>query len=394
MSRSPLFILLIGLSNVKAQTPFCEGHPGNPVATNLGNGMASCSFQANGRGGFTTNIALAGDTIITWESLLNRSNDVLNFSQQNGNGSVLNIIDGSGNVLLDGSITADGNLGFLAPNLGIRSAFEVGGMISANDLTLATHSLDTANQANWFAGGTLVFENSAPLDQSLNTNGQLEARSGDILLVAEDIFNNATLTAPNGTIALAAGQNVTIDRNAAPLITTISTSTPSGTGHTISNTSPQIQGETISFKAADQIANQPNSALTTNSQTTGRIFLQVNGETNQIQVEQDDLTGQVSFDGVIVNPITFDPSDPSNPSGRSATISRFPRLDESAQGANKTQTVVSNVPSVSSPKLKQANPAPTKPEKEPKPEETQRKSYYRGQSFFGLRGSRAATKKD
>jgi len=218
MNRSLFLAYLVGFSIAKAQIPICDGHPGNPHAAGLLSGsdsLASCSHQANNQGGFTTNITIDANTIITWESLVNSAQDSLNFFQEDGTGSVLNVVEGTRSVLLGGTIYADGAVGFLAPNLGIGSVLEVDGEISAAELTIATHDLDAPSRANWFSGGSLLFENTAQFDQAINTSGgPIEARDGSLLLVAEDIFNGASLTALNGSVLLAAGQQVKVARDA------------------------------------------------------------------------------------------------------------------------------------------------------------------------------------
>ncbi|MEM9081071.1 MAG: hypothetical protein AAGC74_10310 [Verrucomicrobiota bacterium] len=372
--------LLIGMAPLVGAQGFCPDHPEAPQLVDANglasSGTAACSRVPNGSGGFTTTIDVFSDSIISWESLDSEANDELVFNHVNGGGSVLNVGRG-GTSFARGSVMSDGRLGMVNPGGNLN----VFGAIEAEEVYLATQSLDSANQASWLAGQPVIFgDEGVSAGALVRFRGAITANSGDVVLTGSEVRvtggSGSPVTALEGAVVMAAGNEVVVEPSVGQRVTSVKSV---GRSSSISNNT-DVFGESISLKAVDDLEAGTSAELNTTI-PNGKIFLEVNDSFDEIRYNTNLLNGVVCLNGVLEEVILFDPSDPRNPNSRSATLSRFPSLEKKEK---RQRVVVDHVPSLSTPRVQEEGKR--KPVEQAR-EGQSRKSLYRGVGFFGIRGA-------
>ncbi|WP_266171361.1 YDG domain-containing protein [Dyella subtropica] len=143
--------------------------------------------------------------VIDWTTLSTSRNEALVFNQPNAQAIVLNRIVGSSPTVLQGSLSANGQVFILNPNgvlFGAGSQTNVGGLVAS--------TLGLSN-ADFMAGGT-TFTKAADGSGAVVNQGSLRAAPGGyIALLAPQVRNEGVISARLGTAALAAGNKVTLD---------------------------------------------------------------------------------------------------------------------------------------------------------------------------------------
>jgi filamentous hemagglutinin family protein len=168
--------------------------------------LAAASSLPSG-GGFTTGcgaIVAAGNTltinqstlrgIINWNNFSIGAGGLVTFN--NGSGVTLNRVTGPAPSAILGRLIASGSVYLLNPEgilVGHGATVHTGGDFLASTLTLS--------------GTTLL---SGPSLASVVNLGNISSGGGNIYLIAHSVQNAGSLTAPNGTVGLAAGNQVLI----------------------------------------------------------------------------------------------------------------------------------------------------------------------------------------
>ncbi|WP_210161632.1 S-layer family protein, partial [Rhodopseudomonas sp. B29] len=139
------------------------------------------------------------NAIINWGSFSIGAGNAVRF--ENGGGATLNRVTGLSRSQIDGTLTATGSVYLVNPNgitVGPTGAVTTGGSFVAS-----THDVsDTA----FMAGGDMTFRGTS--SASVINYGSIGSLGGDVALIARTVENAGTITAPNGTAALAAGYEV------------------------------------------------------------------------------------------------------------------------------------------------------------------------------------------
>ncbi len=141
------------------------------------------------------------NAIINWGSFSLGAGTDVRF--ENGTGATLNRVTGFSPSQIDGSLSASGSLYLVNPN-GITVG-PTGQVTTGGSFVASTH--DVSNAA-FNAGGTMTFRGSSPA--SVINYGTIGALGGDVALIAREVENAGTITAPNGTVGLAAGYEVLV----------------------------------------------------------------------------------------------------------------------------------------------------------------------------------------
>lgn len=140
--------------------------------------------------------------IIDWDSFSIASGETTRFSQPNAQSATLNRVTGGSISQIDGRLLANGRVFLLNSNgivIGRDGVVDVAGF--------AASTLDVSNES-FLAGGDLNFRGGS---QAAVVNlGSISAFDGDIFLVAATVDNSGSLSAPRGTVGLAAGNDVLI----------------------------------------------------------------------------------------------------------------------------------------------------------------------------------------
>lgn len=141
----------------------------------------------------------SSNAIINWGSFSVGAGNAVRF--ENGSGATLNRVIGLSPSLIDGTLSASGSVYLVNPagiTIGPSGTVTTGGSFIAS-----THDV---SDAAFNAGGDLIFKGAST--SSVINYGTIGALGGDVALIARKVENAGTITAPNGTVALAAGYEV------------------------------------------------------------------------------------------------------------------------------------------------------------------------------------------
>ncbi len=171
----------------------------NPTGLHVVSGTASAQTQ-----GSQLTVTTGPAAVINWGSFNIQSGESTVFHQPSANSVVLNTIGGQSPSQIWGSLTANGTV-ILANAYGFyfgpNSMIKVGGNFIA---TTAPLPPDPGSSSGW------MFSGMPPLASIVNY-GQIETGSGhSLFLIAENVNNSGTLTAPAGKVGLYAGQQVLV----------------------------------------------------------------------------------------------------------------------------------------------------------------------------------------
>ena len=140
--------------------------------------------------------------IINWNSFSIDAGDTTRFIQPGVNSATLNRVTGASPSYINGNLFANGRV-FLLNSNGVLVGS--GGVIDVAGFAASTLEVD---DQGFLEGGDLRFQG---VSQSTVVNlGSISAFDGDLFLIAAEIENAGSLSAPQGMIGLAAGNDVLI----------------------------------------------------------------------------------------------------------------------------------------------------------------------------------------
>lgn len=195
-SRSKLLTALISaiLANSAAANP--SGH-------NVVHGTAD--VQTNGA---ERVITTQDRTIIDWNSFSIDQNETTRFIMQGTDLAVLNRVVGAQASQIDGSLVANGRVYLINPNGVLIGA---SGMIDTQSFIASTR--DVSN-ADFLDGGELLFSGTGTAE--VHNLGTIDAADGDVLLFGKRVSNSGVITASQGVVALAAGDELLLAEPGSP----------------------------------------------------------------------------------------------------------------------------------------------------------------------------------
>lgn len=173
-------------------------------AAPVGGIVTSGGATISSAGSNTTINQSTSKAIINWQGFNVGASESVRFNQPSSSAIVLNRVVGPDGSSIMGNISANGRVFLINPNgilFGSGSQVNVGGMVAS---TLGM------TDANFLAGNYQFTGNSAAaiLNQgTLNTNTD----GGYIALLGANVSNTGVITARLGTVALAAGNGITLD---------------------------------------------------------------------------------------------------------------------------------------------------------------------------------------
>lgn len=172
----------------------------NPQGMTVVSGSASAQIS-----GSQLNVTVGQFTVLNWNSFNIQAGETTSFLQPSGNSLVYNNIGSANPSQIWGNLTANGTVILANANglyFGPNSMVKIGGSFIATTAPLPP---------DFGAGSAWQFTGMPPLAKIVNY-GQIQTGTGHSLyLIAEQIENNGTLTAPGGDIQLAAGQSVLVN---------------------------------------------------------------------------------------------------------------------------------------------------------------------------------------
>ncbi len=170
---------------------------GGALPTN-GQYVAGQGTIAGSTNGLTINQA-TNHGIINWQGFsIGAGNSVL---FNNGTGSTLNRVIGADISKIDGQLSATGSVYLINPQ-GI--VIGPGGKVVTSGSFVAS-TRDISNNA-FMSGGAMTASGTSNGD--VVNAGAITSANGDAILVGRSISNSGTISAPNGTAALAAGNQI------------------------------------------------------------------------------------------------------------------------------------------------------------------------------------------
>lgn len=228
--------------------------------------------------------------IIDWESFSIGTGELTQFVQPGTRSAALNRVRGPLASRLDGALRANGQVWLLNP-AGI--VVGPGGTVDAAGFVAST--LDVSDH-EFLSGGDIQFRGAS--QAGVVNLGSISAFEGDVFLIASTVENAGTLRAPQGTVGLAAGNDVLIQESGDERVFVRGASGRHGDG--VKNTG-SIEANMAELKAhggnvyAMAIRNEGRVAATGVTRQGGQIFLRAPGgrvqTTGTLQARKTDRSG-------------------------------------------------------------------------------------------------------
>jgi filamentous hemagglutinin family protein len=154
--------------------------------------------------GTTTNINQSTNkAIINWQGFSINSSETVNFNQPNVSSVTLNRVIGNEASVINGALNANGQV-FIVNSAGVL--FGKGAQVNVGGIVAST--LDITNQ-NFMAGNYAFSGNSSA---SVINRGKIHAADGGyVSLLGKTVANNGVIVANLGTVAMASGQQTTLN---------------------------------------------------------------------------------------------------------------------------------------------------------------------------------------
>ncbi len=173
----------------------------NPQGEQVRSGTAV--FERTGAG---LRIVQGSDrAIIHWSDFSIAAGETTQFVQPGAASATLNRVTGGLPSSIYGSLSANGKIFLINPN-GVLVG--PGGRVDAQSFIAST--LDVPDAA-FLSGGELNF--SGPSQAEVVNHGVIHAMGGDVFLLGRTVENHGTLTAPQGTVGLGAGQEILLKQS-------------------------------------------------------------------------------------------------------------------------------------------------------------------------------------
>ncbi|HKO08714.1 MAG TPA: filamentous hemagglutinin N-terminal domain-containing protein, partial [Alphaproteobacteria bacterium] len=171
-----------------------------PSGANVASGQVTLS-----QSGSTLDVNQASSrAIINWQSFNIGSQAKVDFNQPSSSAVALNRVLGGSIAQIYGQLHANGQI-FLLDPAGV--IFGAGASVNVGALVASTMSITDAN----FLAGNYVFQRNGSTGSVVNYGTLTAAAGGYIGLLAPEVINQGVISAQLGTVALAAGEKVTLD---------------------------------------------------------------------------------------------------------------------------------------------------------------------------------------
>ncbi|TDX61815.1 filamentous hemagglutinin family protein [Methylosinus sp. sav-2] len=154
--------------------------------------------------GSVTNITQATNrAIINWQGFSIGAGETVNFLQPTATSVTLNRVVGNEQSVISGALNANGRV-FLVNSAGIL--FGKDAQVNVGGLVASTLDISNSN----FMAGNYVFSGSS--NAAVVNQGKIKASEGGyVALLGKTVSNEGTITAKLGTIALASGEQITLN---------------------------------------------------------------------------------------------------------------------------------------------------------------------------------------
>jgi len=140
--------------------------------------------------------------VINWNSFSIANGELTRFVQPSSTSAALNRVVTANPSQIYGTLQANGQLYLINPG-GVMVG--PGGVVDVAGFVASTH--DIANE-EFMQGGNLNFHGQS--EASILNQGRVEAREGDVFLVAREVKNEGQLMAKDGTVGMVSGTEVSL----------------------------------------------------------------------------------------------------------------------------------------------------------------------------------------
>ncbi|MDO8788398.1 MAG: filamentous hemagglutinin N-terminal domain-containing protein [Sulfuritalea sp.] len=174
----------------------------NVYALPVGGVVAAGGASISSTAGSTTITQSSQNVAINWQSFSIGATEAVQFVQPNSSSVALNRVLGADPSSILGSMSANGKVFLINPNgvlFGKNAQINVGGLIAS---TLNITDSD-------FMAGRYQFSGNS--DASILNQGSINADGGYVALLGANVSNEGIIIARLGTVALAAGNAITLD---------------------------------------------------------------------------------------------------------------------------------------------------------------------------------------
>jgi filamentous hemagglutinin family protein len=320
LSRAEVTATLSALSLVAA--PAMAGPEGEQVV------RGDVRFERRGNEMWIT----AGrNSIINYRSFDIASNESVRFIQPDANARVLNRVNSATPTRIDGSLSANGRVYIVNP-AGVY--FGQGAVVDVNSLHAAAGRMSDRD----FLGN---------VDRFTHVRGQVmnegQIRGNAVALVGQQVGNFGTIVAPQGTVVLAAGQDVIVGQRDGNVVVRIPRSSGNGPASVTNTGTINAAGGRVTMVAGDVLgAAMFNTGRIAASQvrleTKGQGAVNVSGHIDATSATGAGGTVRVLGEHVRLNNATIDASGTSG--GTIMVGGNF--LGQGSEARSRTTTVDAN----------------------------------------------------
>jgi len=198
-----------------------------PTGGSVARGVATISQTATAQAAAMTVNQSSQRAVVNWNTFNVGSNASVNFVQPNAQAVTLNRVNDSNPSQIFGRISANGQV-FLTNANGVY--FSPSSSVDVGALTATTHSITDDN----FMSGNYVFERNGATGKIINEGNITAALGGYVALLAPEVQNAGVVVARAGTVAMAAGELITLNVDGAGSLAGITT-TPSAIASLVEN---------------------------------------------------------------------------------------------------------------------------------------------------------------
>ncbi len=198
-----------------------------PTGGTVAKGTATISQTATAQAAAMTVTQTSQRAVVNWNTFNIGSNASVNFVQPNAQAVTLNRVSDANPSQIFGRMTANGQVVLTNAN-GIY--FAPGSLVDVGAITATTHRITDDN----FMSGKYVFERNGATGKIINEGNITAALAGYVALLAPEVQNAGVVVARAGTVAMAAGETITLNIDGAGSLAGINT-TPSAIATLIEN---------------------------------------------------------------------------------------------------------------------------------------------------------------
>jgi filamentous hemagglutinin family protein len=250
-----------------------------PTAGTVVRGAATISQTATAQAAAMTVNQTSQRAVVNWDTFNVGSTASVNFVQPNAQAVILNRVNDSNPSQIFGRITSNGQV-FLSNANGVY--FSTTSSIDVGAITATTHSISNDN----FMSGNYVFERNGATGKVVNEGRINAALGGYVALLAPEVQNTGVVVARAGTVAMAAGEMITLNMGGAGSLAGITT-TPSAIATLIEN-KQAVQAPDGQIILSAMALNKLQAGVIKNSGSLEANSLVNKG--GKIYLEADDIT--------------------------------------------------------------------------------------------------------